>query len=73
MSFEVNPKGIRCPACQGKDWRVIRTRDGSGYRRRRHACNNPDCLARKVRWTTYQYDNPPEADDEGSTGNGHHI
>lgn len=36
-------KGIRCPKCNCPDWRVVRTRDGSGVIKRKRVCRNPNC------------------------------
>lgn len=61
--------GLRCPVCHGKDARVLETRQGPDYVRRRHLCLNPSCLAitramrragrahvvTGVRWTSYQF------------------
>lgn len=64
--------GVCCPACQGKNSRVLEAREGRGYIRRRHLCLSPSCAdvktelrrAGKVqtvygrRWTTYEFFSP---------------
>lgn len=65
---EPEPYGVRCPSCQGSTSRVLETRDGRGYIRRRHLCLNGKCLAAAtkngrrtvhgVRWTTYEFFSP---------------
>lgn len=47
--------GIVCPRCRGNDAKVLRKKDGRGYVWRRHACQNPECLLRDIRWTSYQF------------------
>lgn len=69
---EPEPYGVCCPACKGKDSRVLEAREGRGYIRRRHLCLSPACAsitterlrAGKVetvygrRWTTYEFFSP---------------
>lgn len=47
--------GIVCPRCGGNDARVVSKRDGNGYVWRRHACRNPECELRDIRWSSYQF------------------
>lgn len=47
--------GIVCPRCRGREARVLSKSDGKGYIRRRHACLNPECQMRNIRWTTYSF------------------
>lgn len=65
-------RGIRCPRCGGNHARVLESRAGDGYMRRRHLCLNPDCamvqtvrhvagrdlVVLGVRWTSYQFFSP---------------
>jgi hypothetical protein len=64
--------GVGCPACHGKQSRVLEAREGRGYIRRRHLCLSPACAtvtterkrAGRVqivygrRWTTYEFFSP---------------
>lgn len=64
--------GVCCPACRGKESRVLEAREGRGYIRRRHLCLSAACASvtteRKVagkvlivygrRFTTYQFLSP---------------
>lgn len=62
------PYGVRCPACRGSNSKVLETREGRGYIRRRHLCLTRTCLATAqksgrrtvhgVRWTTYEFFSP---------------
>lgn len=61
--------GVACPRCHGRRSRVLETRAGVQYIRRRHLCLEPDCedvvTERRVagrlipvkgtRWNTYQF------------------
>lgn len=48
--------GIVCPRCRRRDdARVVAKRDGNGYVWRRHACLNPECQLRDIRWSSYQF------------------
>lgn len=57
--------GVCCPVCHGTQSKVLESRAGHGFIRRRHLCLSDSCLAetvtsgtrvvKGVRWTTYEF------------------